>query len=250
MPSCTRCPTSMARHFNAPVRGVFVANPGYVLGVGRRAARARRSPVSPASRLPTLPDFDQGGRGAARRRHARAALHDARRSEGHANRASMRMDRRWFPARQCKRDDDDRLLAVHRPCRQRRRPSRCAGPHDSFAITAIAIADALAPLAGAGEFRYAVLGGRHHRAQLSRHRPDRGRSARTGASSTATRFRSPLGDVRLTLRRIDRGARPRRVRASAAQPRGRLLRPEAARTARRSRAADASTRASCVPGEP
>ena len=71
----------MARHFNAPVRGVFVANPGYVLnaaGVPRGAVitSVGGKPVTNARRLRAA------RRGPAARRARGAALFDARRSEG------------------------------------------------------------------------------------------------------------------------------------------------------------------------
>ena len=93
----------MARHFNAPVRGVFVANPGYVLnsaGVPRGAVITSIDGTSVA----TLADFEQvvarlpdGGRAAVRY----VTLDDPQGSETRV----MRVDRSWFPARHCRRDD-------------------------------------------------------------------------------------------------------------------------------------------------
>ncbi|MGC4029825.1 MAG: trypsin-like peptidase domain-containing protein [Steroidobacteraceae bacterium] len=92
-----------ARHFNLPVRGAYVANPGYALataGVPRGALilAVNSKPVA------GLGDF----------RDALAALGDGDRAsirfttiddpQGSQLR-SMRMDRRWFPARECRRDD-------------------------------------------------------------------------------------------------------------------------------------------------
>jgi pro-apoptotic serine protease NMA111 len=93
----------MARHFNAPVRGVFVANPGYVLdsaGVPRGAVISSigGKPVAKlddfVAAVAGLPD---GQRAAARY----STLDDPKGSDTRV----MRMDRSWFPARVCRRDD-------------------------------------------------------------------------------------------------------------------------------------------------
>ncbi len=93
----------MARHFNAPVRGVFVANPGYVLNA---AGVPRGSLITSVGGRPVtgLADFTaivgglaQGERAALRY----STLDDPKGSETRV----MRMDRSWFPARQCHRDD-------------------------------------------------------------------------------------------------------------------------------------------------
>jgi S1-C subfamily serine protease len=93
----------MARHFNAPVRGVFVANPGYTLnsvGVPRGAV------ISSVGGKPVLglDDFaaviaglPQGERTALRY----STLNDPKGSDTRV----IRMDRAWFPARRCHRDD-------------------------------------------------------------------------------------------------------------------------------------------------
>jgi pro-apoptotic serine protease NMA111 len=93
----------MARHFNAPVRGVFVANPGYVLnaaGVPRGAviSSVNGKPVADMAEfrdiIATLP---HGERAALRY----STLDDPKGSETRV----MRMDRAWFPAKVCRRDD-------------------------------------------------------------------------------------------------------------------------------------------------
>ncbi|MGB7738267.1 MAG: trypsin-like peptidase domain-containing protein, partial [Steroidobacteraceae bacterium] len=110
----------MARHFNAPVRGVFVANPGYVLnaaGVPRGAVitSVNGKPVATMTDfrdiIATLP---QGARAALRY----STLDDPKGSETRV----MRMDRAWFPAKVCRRDDKTGLW----PCAELAAPPAAA----------------------------------------------------------------------------------------------------------------------------
>jgi S1-C subfamily serine protease len=93
----------MARHFNAPARGVYVANPGYVLdaaGVPRGAviSSVNGHPVTGLQELIDLvAKLPQGGRATLRY----STLDDPKGSETRV----MRMDNIWFPAKHCKRDD-------------------------------------------------------------------------------------------------------------------------------------------------
>src|SRR6201996_4314835 len=92
-----------ARHFNVPVRGVYVANPGYMFA----AAGVPRGAVITAmdsKKVNTLADVEQ---------HI-AQLGDGDRSTirfitiddpNGSQLRSLRMDRRWFPAHHCERDD-------------------------------------------------------------------------------------------------------------------------------------------------
>jgi S1-C subfamily serine protease len=93
----------MARHLNAPVRGAYVANPGYSLGA---AGVPRGAVVTSVDGQPiaTLEDFEnivgglpQGGRATLRY----FTLDDP---QGTQTRL-VRIDRSWFPARHCHRDD-------------------------------------------------------------------------------------------------------------------------------------------------
>ena len=131
----------MARHFNAPVRGVFVANPGYVLsaaGVPRGAviASVGGKPVATMEefrdRLATLP---HGERVALRY----STLEDPKGSETRV----MRMDRAWFPAKTCRRDDATGLW----PCTELPPAGEAVKPvpvRASFAVGADKRADELA----------------------------------------------------------------------------------------------------------
>jgi S1-C subfamily serine protease len=93
----------MARGLNAPVRGVFVANPGYVFG----AAAVPRGAViveMAGRRVTRLADVEAVlatlGDG------ARAPLRIITAEDARAPQLRvLRMDRRWFPARKCHRDD-------------------------------------------------------------------------------------------------------------------------------------------------
>ena len=93
----------MARHFNAPVRGVFVANAGYVLNA---AGVPRGALITSVGGQPVtgLADFTAivGGLAQGARATLRySTLDDPKGSDTRV----VRMDRSWFPARQCHRDD-------------------------------------------------------------------------------------------------------------------------------------------------
>jgi S1-C subfamily serine protease len=93
----------MARHMNVPVRGVYVANPGYVFGpagiprgaVITELAGAPVATLGEAQRV--LAGFADGQLVPARF----LTLEDTRAPQVRA----VRVDRRWFPARSCRRDD-------------------------------------------------------------------------------------------------------------------------------------------------
>ena len=132
----------MARHLNAPVRGVFVANPGYSLGA---AGVPRGAVISSVGGEPVanLAEFEA----------AVAALPDGARTTvryttlddptGSETR-SVRFDRSWFPARRCARDDSNGYW----PCRELAAPPPAvpaAPARTSFAATGDALADRIAP---------------------------------------------------------------------------------------------------------
>ncbi|MFI4890828.1 MAG: PDZ domain-containing protein, partial [Steroidobacterales bacterium] len=92
-----------ARHYDLPIKGVYVANPGYVFSSAGipRAALIRSFN---GKRVEELADFEaalsqlaDGDRAAVRY----VTLDDPRA----AQLKIVRMDRRWFPARKCRRDD-------------------------------------------------------------------------------------------------------------------------------------------------
>ena len=92
---------------------------------------------------------------------------------------SVRMDRRWFPANHCLRDDAAGLWqcaalpALGAPKPETGGSTRFSKPDDRACRGARAVA-------GGRGLRHAVFGVGHHRAQLSRHRPGGRRGARPG----------------------------------------------------------------------
>ncbi|MBV8909302.1 MAG: PDZ domain-containing protein, partial [Gammaproteobacteria bacterium] len=100
-----------ARHFNVPARGVYVANPGYVFG----AAGITRGSILLALNgkpLGTLSDFEAGIATLGEGDHATVrylTLDDPNNRELRA----VRMDRLWFPAHHCDRDDARGLWDCH-----------------------------------------------------------------------------------------------------------------------------------------
>jgi S1-C subfamily serine protease len=92
-----------ARHFNVPIKGVYVANPGYVFGSAGIPRAALISSLDGkkidnlADFAATLAELADGAKAAVRY----VTLEDPRAVQLKV----IRMDRRWFPARECKRDD-------------------------------------------------------------------------------------------------------------------------------------------------
>jgi S1-C subfamily serine protease len=92
-----------ARHFDLPIKGVYVANPGYVFGSAGVPRGALISAFN-GKKIDRLSDFEaaladiaDGDRATVRY----VTLEDPRTVQLKV----VRIDRRWFPARECKRDD-------------------------------------------------------------------------------------------------------------------------------------------------
>jgi pro-apoptotic serine protease NMA111 len=93
-----------ARHFNVPVRGAYVANPGYALGAAGIPRGAVITSIG-SKEVAGIADVES----------AIAELADGERftvrfstidDPNGSQLRSARMDRRWFPARRCVRNDD------------------------------------------------------------------------------------------------------------------------------------------------
>jgi S1-C subfamily serine protease len=93
----------MARHFNVAVNGVYVANPGYIFGA---AGVPRGAVISSANGKPTpnLAAFEAVVAGLADAERFTVRYSTVDDPNGSSVR-SARMDRRWFPAKHCLRDD-------------------------------------------------------------------------------------------------------------------------------------------------
>lgn len=92
-----------ARHFNVPIKGVYIANPGYVFGAAGIPRAALISSFN-GNKVDSLDEF-----AAALAELADGAKVPVRYVTLEDPRAVqlkvIRMDRRWFPGRECKRDD-------------------------------------------------------------------------------------------------------------------------------------------------
>jgi S1-C subfamily serine protease len=92
-----------ARHFNLPIKGVYVANPGYAFGSAGIPRAALISSLN-GKKMDKLADFEAALAELAD--GARATVRYVTLEDPHAAQLKvMRMDRLWFPARKCKRDD-------------------------------------------------------------------------------------------------------------------------------------------------
>src|SRR5450432_603180 len=131
-----------ARHFNVPIKGVYVANPGYVFG-SAGIPRAALISAFNGKKVDNLKDFegalaDLADGASAPVRYV--TLEDPRAAQSKV----IRMDRRWFPARKCKRDD---VLGTW-PCigiSQGPAPSSVKPASTQFAKTGDVRIDRLAP---------------------------------------------------------------------------------------------------------
>jgi S1-C subfamily serine protease len=92
-----------ARHFNTPIRGVYVANPGYVFGAAAIPRGAVLTSVGSA-RMESLGDFEKVLSTLADGQRATVRFFTLDDPRGQQWRV-IRMDRHWFPARKCHRDD-------------------------------------------------------------------------------------------------------------------------------------------------
>jgi len=132
----------MARHMNVPVRGVFVANPGYLFGPagiprGAVIVELAGTPVATVEAATALLAGMADGQLASVKYFT---IDDARSPEL----KSVRIDRRWFPARDCHRDD---TLGFW-PCEELAAPppGRPETPASTrFARSGDRVLDALAP---------------------------------------------------------------------------------------------------------
>jgi pro-apoptotic serine protease NMA111 len=93
----------LARQFNVPVKGVYIANPGYALGAagiarGSVIVAMNSKPVNDLDDLQRILDTLGDG--------ARATLRYFSLDDPHSTQLrSFRMDRRWFLSGRCRRDD-------------------------------------------------------------------------------------------------------------------------------------------------
>ena len=92
-----------ARHFNARVQGLYVANPGYIFGA---AAVPRGAVITSIEGKPTmsLADFEEALKEWADGDRVTVRYFTLDDPHGQQWRV-VRMDRSWFPARKCHRDD-------------------------------------------------------------------------------------------------------------------------------------------------
>jgi S1-C subfamily serine protease len=131
-----------ARHFNVPIQGVYIANPGYVFGSAGIPRAALISSFN-GKKVGSLQDFEAALADLADGANAPVryvTLEDPRAAQLKV----IRMDRRWFPARKCKRDD---LLGTW-PCvpiAQGPAPSSVPPAATQFAKTGDVRIDRLAP---------------------------------------------------------------------------------------------------------
>ncbi len=93
-----------ARHFNVPARGVYVANPGYAFGAAG-IPRGAVITMMDSKRIDTLHDLEAGLATLGDGDHATVRYITIDDPNG-SNLRSIRMDRLWFPARHCERDDN------------------------------------------------------------------------------------------------------------------------------------------------
>lgn len=92
-----------ARHINAPISGVYVANPGYVLGAAAvpRGAVITEVGGKAVNELGEFENIVSALKDGERATVRFFTLEDMKTAQWRV----IRMDRRWFPARSCKRDD-------------------------------------------------------------------------------------------------------------------------------------------------
>lgn len=92
-----------ARHFNVPIQGIFIANPGYVFGAAGIPRGAVMIDIN-GKPVRTLADFENLLKGIADGERMTIRYFTLDDPSGRQWRVAI-MDRSWFPARKCHRDD-------------------------------------------------------------------------------------------------------------------------------------------------
>lgn len=131
-----------ARHMNKPVSGVYVANAGYVFAV----AGVPRGAVITEINGQAVSNVDTFARIVSQLKDGeRATLRFFTLEDNRSTRiAVMRMDRRWFPASECHRDDAQGIW----PCKQWERDGVAAPPEPvttQFATSTDPLINRIAP---------------------------------------------------------------------------------------------------------
>jgi S1-C subfamily serine protease len=131
-----------ARHMNKPVSGVYVANAGYTFAVAGVPRGAVITEIN-GSAVNTVDDFSKIV--SALKDGERATLRFFTLEDSRSTRVGvMRMDRRWFPASECHRDDARGVW----PCQVWARDGVAAPPEPvttQFATSSDAIVNRVAP---------------------------------------------------------------------------------------------------------
>jgi S1-C subfamily serine protease len=96
-----------ARHFHVPVKGAYVANPGYIFGAGGVPRGAVISSFN-SKDIATVDDLEAAIKEMGDGDRAAVRFFTIDDPNGSQLR-SVRMDRRWFPAHHCARDDKQGL---------------------------------------------------------------------------------------------------------------------------------------------
>lgn len=131
-----------ARHYNRPLKGVYVANPGYIFSAAAipRAAVITEFDGQPVDSIDELEKVLAGLADGAKV----AARFVSLESPQSGSLRIVRMDRRWFAARRCHRDDESGLW----PCRELEpgpEPVPFSGGSTEFVRSEDPVENALAP---------------------------------------------------------------------------------------------------------
>jgi S1-C subfamily serine protease len=100
-----------ARHLNKGIEGVYVANPGYVLGNAGMGRGAVIIAVDDQA-IETIDDFEGALAGLADRDRAAVRFYSFE-DPVTTKLQTIIMDRRWFPVQRCRRDDSTGLWPCH-----------------------------------------------------------------------------------------------------------------------------------------
>ncbi len=214
-----------ARHFNVPVRGAYVANPGYVFGAagvprGAVITTVNSKDISTVDDLEgALKELGDGDRASVRY----FTIDDPNGSQLR----SIRMDRRWFPARHCVRDDKQGIWDCNMLTAGPSPKPEKGGSTEFPTQKDPRLANVAASLVQVTfDMPYSVSGITERNYHGTGLVVDATRGLVVVDRNTVP---VSIGDVTVDVRRYAADPRAREVRAPAAQPRNDRVRPEARR---------------------